>query len=96
MRLFTKIPQNEAVRLGIENEKGLLVEGVMPGSPAARSGIRRYDLITHADDKELEKAFDLKSLVAKKNVGKKLTLKIIRNQKRLTTSVLILDDPSQN
>ena len=96
INFFKKIPNHEAESLGLTNEKGLMVQSVVLGSPAAKSGIQKYDFITHADNKPLEKIFDLQAIVARKKPGQKVRLKIIRRQKKINVSLIVRDKSLNN
>ena len=75
--------------LNIKNKAGLLVANVTLGSPAWKAGVRPYDFITHIDGKVAEKFSDLKSVVIRKGVGTKMTVKILRNGLRKNFKIKI-------
>ena len=64
-------------QLGLAERQGLLVEQVMPGSPAEKAGIKQYDVVLRTNGRELR---DLTELVQAVNesAGKELALTIIR------------------
>jgi serine protease Do len=61
-------------RLKLKKEKGLVVMQVMPDSPAARAGIRRGDILTRIDGKEVATSPELRRAVRRAGAGKKVTL----------------------
>ena len=50
-----------ASRLGIDEEKGVLITGVQPGSAAANAGLRREDVILEVDKAEVADIADLEA-----------------------------------
>lgn len=58
---------------------GVLVSEVIPDSPAERVGIRKGDVIIEVDNMEISQFSDLTDLMATKNIGDKLVLKIERD-----------------
>jgi serine protease Do len=64
-----------AEQLGLEDEKGVVVSGVEPGSPAEDAGIRRGDVILEADKQPVK---DVKELQQRLGEAKKGTLLLVR------------------
>jgi S1-C subfamily serine protease len=69
-----------------ENDQGALVyndrsrgEAIVPGSPAAKAGLRPFDVIRAVDGKPITEARTVKDLVQAHNVGDRLALTIWRN-----------------
>ena len=83
-------PLGEALReqLGLSAEQGLLVDRVMPESPAARAEIRRHDIVVKADGKPLGigKIPELNAVVDAAKDGE-LSLEIIRRGEPITIKV---------
>ncbi|KUO80363.1 MAG: peptidase S1 [Vulcanisaeta sp. OSP_8] len=82
-------PMAKYFRLPVD--RGILVAGVMPGSPADDAGIRQGDVITAIDDEELTSIVQLKVHLAKKFMeGNRLfNLTIIRGRTRYRVRVEI-------
>ncbi|KAL1529729.1 hypothetical protein AB1Y20_000665 [Prymnesium parvum] len=66
---------------------GALVLAVAPDTPAAKAGVRKFDLIQELGGKPIKTAADAQVIVDSSKVGQVLTLKVIRQQKPLTLSV---------
>ena len=75
--------------LGLENTAGALVADVQPNSPAEEAGIQTGDVILTFDGKEVEIMRDLPWMVAQTKVGRRVMLKIWRNEKIRTIPVEI-------
>ena len=81
-------PLEEALRaqLALPEGQGLLVEQVMPQTPAARAEIKRHDIVLKAGGKPLGEIQDLIDAVDAAKDGK-LSLEIIRGGKPVTIKV---------
>ncbi len=67
-----------AQSFGLSAEKGALVAEVLPDSPAEKAGIKAGDIITEFDGKQVNEMSELPRMVAATTVGKKVTLKLLR------------------
>jgi serine protease Do len=70
-----------AESFGIKQTSGVLVGDVVQDGPADKAGLKRGDIITAINGKELENAHALSRLVASTAPGTQITLKIMRDGK---------------
>jgi S1-C subfamily serine protease len=73
--------------LGVPGKKGVMVTSVAEGTPAAAARLKAGDVIVKADNKEIDAPDDLARIVAEKDSGQKLELKVIRDKKEMTLVV---------
>ena len=73
----------------LEKPEGALVASVAEKSPADKAGIKAGDIILEFDGKRVNTMRTLPKLVAQTKVGKKVILKIWRNQKLISKRVLL-------
>jgi len=73
----------------LEKPMGALVASVSEKSPADKAGIKEGDIILEFDGKEVDTMRKLPKLVAQTKVGKRVLLKIWRNQKLISKKVLL-------
>jgi len=73
----------------LEKPEGALVASVAEKSPADKAGIQAGDIILEFDGKKVDTMRKLPKLVAQTEVGKKVVLKIWRNQKLISKKVLL-------
>ncbi len=66
---------------------GVLVMGVIPGSPAAEAGIRRGDVITQMESQPVDSAEQLQNRVENSRVGQTLRLRVQRGDRTQQVSV---------
>jgi len=73
----------------LEKPEGALVASVSENSPADKSGIKAGDIILEFDGKRVDTMRTLPKLVAQTKVGKRVLVKIWRNQKLISKKVLL-------
>jgi serine protease Do len=82
--------------LELSNRKGALVAEVVPGSPADKAGIQSGDVIVTFNEKMVDGAHDLPTMVAETPVDQEVTVVILRDGKKqplpLTVGKLPADD----
>jgi serine protease Do len=71
--------------VGLPERDGLLVRGVVDGSPAARAGVQRGDLMVRAGDRELHAIDDL--FDALEGAGESLKLSVVRGEEEREVGV---------
>ncbi len=82
-----------ASQFGIVDTKGVLVSDVMDDSPAKKAGFERADVIVEYDGKPMDSPAHLRNAVAQTPVGKKVTVKILRDKKPKTIELTIAEQP---
>jgi S1-C subfamily serine protease len=75
------IPTEIQDEAGIEQETGVMVFQVEPGTPAKKAGLSMGDVIIAFNGKPVTDFYDLPRLLAEDVAGKKATLTIIREEK---------------
>ncbi|GAC1469203.1 MAG: DegQ family serine endoprotease [Desulfuromonadaceae bacterium] len=78
-----------AKSFGLSNENGALVSGIIPESPAEKAGLKAGDIILEFDGKNIKEMNELPRLVAAATIGKKVTMKIVRDGKEEKVTVVI-------
>ncbi|MGH8146117.1 MAG: Do family serine endopeptidase [Rhodanobacteraceae bacterium] len=73
-----------AAALGIKASSGALITSVLPGSPAAKAGLKPGDLVTSINGKPVTDAQDLRNAEGLATVGSTLVLGVDRSGKQLT------------
>lgn len=80
-----------AKSFGLKEAHGALVAEVNPGSPAAKSGIHRGDIIVEYDGKAIKEMNELPRLVAQTAPGKQVTIKVLRHGEEKTFTVTVAE-----
>jgi len=73
----------------LDKPKGALVASVSEKSPADKAGIKAGDIILEFDGKKIDTMRTLPKIVAQTKVGKRVILKVWRNQKLISKKVLL-------
>jgi len=82
-----------AKEFGLGKSAGALVTEIMKGSPAEKAGLKRGDIITELNDREIKNVETLRNTIAQSAVGSKIKLTVIRDGKNLTLSATITEFP---
>lgn len=82
---LTNVPafhQKDTLKLPAEVTTGVVVDEVVPNSPAATAGMQSYDVIVEMDGEKIENTIELrKHLYNKKEIGDELQVKVYRQGK---------------
>jgi Do/DeqQ family serine protease len=76
----TTVSPEDAEYFGLDEVRGVLVQGVEEGSPAAEAGIRQGDILLAIDGEPLESAGDLQQEVAERSPGDDVVLEVLRER----------------
>ncbi|GBL40181.1 probable periplasmic serine endoprotease DegP-like [Nitrospirota bacterium] len=82
-----------ARQFGMTETKGVLVSDVLEGSPAKKAGFERADVIVEFDGKPMHSPTHLRNAVAQAPLGKKVSIKLIRDKTLTTLDVTIVEQP---
>ena len=73
----------------LDKPRGALVASVADGSPSDDAGIKAGDIILEFDGKTINEMNELPKIVAATDVGKKVNVKVWRNQRELTKVIIL-------
>mgnify|MGYP001296606379 FL=1 len=73
----------------LDKPMGALVASVAEGSPSDDAGIKAGDIILEFDGKTINEMSELPKIVAATDVGKKVNVKVWRNQRELTKVIIL-------
>ena len=82
-----------ATQFGVQEPKGVLVSEVLDDSPAKRAGFERGDVIVEFDGKPVENPTQLRNAVAQTAIGRKATVKVMRDKHVRNLEVTIAEQP---
>ncbi len=78
-----------AKSFGLNNEKGALVSGIYPDSPAEKSELKVGDIILEFDGKKIQETSELSRLVAATEIAKTVKIVVLRDIKEVELMVVI-------
>src|SRR3989449_7048417 len=73
---------------------GVIVEEVVPGSPAAEAQLQKGDVIRKFDGHEVKNFPELRGLVSQVELNKRVELEIVRDGKSLNVTTQIKEEPA--
>ncbi|MBI3452057.1 MAG: DegQ family serine endoprotease [Rhodospirillales bacterium] len=82
-----------AASLGLPRPLGVLIEETYPGGPAERAGLKRGDVVTHIDGREISDGEALRFRIATLPVGATVTMKLWRTEQERSVSVALIAPP---
>ena len=78
----------------LQEDKGILISGILEDGPADLAGLQPGDIITRIDDTELSSAFEILNLVATKKPGTELKIYARRGSTYLELTAKVIERPS--
>lgn len=87
----------DALRDGLDYKgEGVLVNRVVPQSPADRAGLRKGDVIARVNSRPVRTPEDLSNLVQAETPGRSIALEIVRNGEKRTLDARLATRPSED
>ena len=87
--IISSINKDIAQQLGLEVEKGALIQEVSPNSAAEEAGLLVGDVITKINGEKTETSNDLRNAIGLKRSGESVELIILRDNKEMTVSATL-------
>ena len=75
--------------------KGVLVKGVMPGTPAESAGFAAGDEVLKIDGKTVKDPNELISIVQSSGIGQNISVELLRNNKTMVKSLKLVIRPDE-
>jgi serine protease Do len=83
-----------AKSFGLQAEEGILINQVMPGSPAETAGLKAGDLVQSVDGKSIKETRQLQRVIAETDIGKTVEISILRGKEQRTLKVQVREMPA--
>lgn len=78
-----------------EETSGALIMDVIPSGPAAKAGLKSYDIVTHINGRAIQTTSEFARTIANQNVGAKVTLSVLRDGKEVRIAMTVGKRPSE-
>jgi S1-C subfamily serine protease len=91
LHLASTFEPADALRLGLENANGALVDAVYPDTPASTAGLKPGDVILQLDETPIKNENQLINLISAMPAGQKVRLQIWRNKRIETAQATVAD-----
>jgi len=86
---MSNIDQSWLTELNLADTNGVLVQSIVDGSPAAKAGMKAYDVILKYNSKLVKDTDELSELISQSKVGSNVQLTVMRDGKKITLRVTI-------
>jgi serine protease Do len=84
--VLSDITPEYAASFHMDVHDGALLAEVMPGSPAARSGLRSGDIVLRVNDERVHQSDDLRAALHKLKPGSRVSLTVLRDGRSFVTT----------
>lgn len=84
-----------AAALDISIDDGVLISDVTPGSPAARAGLVRGDVVTAVEGTRVGSAPEMRNLIASFDPGRRIVLQVRRDGQRIAVPATLGEVPAE-
>ncbi len=81
--IISDLSEDVAEQLGLDIDKGALIQEVSPDSAAEDAGLEPGDVIIKVDGKDIESVNDLRNAIGLKRSGERVKIAIIRNNREI-------------
>lgn len=90
---MSPLTEDIAKKIGLPNNRGVLVGNLVQDSPALRAGVKEGDVITMIDDKSVMNGMELIRKISTKKIGESVKLTLWRNRDIINVWVTVKERP---
>jgi len=77
----------KVIDIPAESQRGLLIYGIAPGSPAESSGITVGDVILAVKNQPVQNSGDLNEIIRQEDIGQQLDLSLLKGNQKSTITI---------
>ncbi len=81
--------------LGYQGKEGAIITEIVSGAPAARAGLKKYDIIVKVNGQGVKDANELVNKIQGLKIGERVQLEIFRRGETLSVGVALGEKPAQ-
>ena len=82
-----------AKQLGVSDPQGVVIAEVLPNSPAAKAGLKPYDVVRGFNGHTINNLSSFRSHIAEVEVDAKVELRILRGGQEMTLTAVMEEAP---
>jgi serine protease Do len=90
------VDEDLAAALGLAKDRGEFVQRVEDGGPSAKAGLKRGDVVTKVNGKDVTPQQTLSYLVANTKPGTRIPLEVVRDGKTITVNAVVGTRPPED
>lgn len=90
-----ELDKDLAVGLGLDVDRGILVEEVLPDTPAEAAGLEAKDVIIEYQGEPVREASRFRLMVGNTPVGERVPVKIVRNGREKVVQMTLVERPQE-
>jgi S1-C subfamily serine protease len=91
LQLASSFEAADAIKLGLDRNRGALVESVFPETPAAQAGLRSNDVILQVDSSAVRNENHLINMISGFTAGQRVRLQVWRDRRTLALEAVVGD-----
>jgi serine protease DegS len=95
LELYDLTPEGRR-ELGVPDDVGAIVKGVVMNGPSDDAGLMAYDVITHIDGRPVENATQSLGLITKLPPDKRVEIRVLRRGRSITVHPQVMQRPQQS
>lgn len=92
---YYDLSERAAKKLGLDKPEGALVAEVINGSPAAKVGMKPWDVVLAIDNKPIATVEEMQNFMLKAKLDQSIKLTIWRDGKKLTVQIKLEEPPEK-
>ena len=89
--LYPNFDADAAKSLGLVNAEGALIEDVAPGQPAAKAGLKSYDVVTKVGSRKISTNTEFQRAIRELDPQTEVAIEYLRDGKSRTTKITLGD-----
>jgi serine protease Do len=90
---MSELTRDDAEIFGIRPAGGVIIEGVLADTPAARSGMQVEDVLVRIDDRPIRDVNHVRNLIAEMSPGTKIRLALVRGGEARDLEITLEEQP---
>ncbi|MGH7898875.1 MAG: DegQ family serine endoprotease, partial [Candidatus Binatia bacterium] len=91
--MIQDVTEDLANSFKLSEPHGALISSIKEGSPGAKAGLERGDIVVESDGRAVKNSHDLPTMVASTTIGKEVDVKVLRDGQEKTLKVKIEELP---
>jgi serine protease Do len=96
IKMKSELDETDARALGMSKPAGVLVQDVIPGTPADKAGIKAGDVILSVNGKDVNAANEIQTIIAEHKPGDAVSVKIYRDGGTIGKNITLNELPEEN